>query len=91
VRVNDHAVDWQAVTRMNYGLNHARDLTVRPINLGDRKRLAGKRSKKRKTGFSSKYGGNCANCHAFMPVGTFVKFNAFKNVVHAEGCPRKVI
>lgn len=77
------------MTRMNYGLNHSRDLTFRRVSESDLKRAAKARVGKKKTAWSAKYRGSCANCHGFIQVGNLVTWNKRRKIVHAAGCPRK--
>ena len=75
------------MTRMNYGLDHSRDLS-RLADAQDRKRLKAARVKKN-PGFPAKYPGVCATCHRAFPVLTLIKKNRQGKIVHAAGCPRK--
>ena len=77
------------VIRMNYGLNHARDMTVRQANPNDLKRLKVARKRGAKPTFHLKWAKSCANCRQFMPVGTIATFNIKKQIVHRAGCVRK--
>ena len=77
------------MTRMNYGLNHSRDLTERPATGKDRQRIAKSRIRKSKPTFHIKYATSCSNCHKFMPVGTIATFSIKKKIVHGAGCLRK--
>jgi hypothetical protein len=76
------------MTRMNYGLNHSRDLTVRDIEWADRQRLRAKRLRKAK-GFFAKYPGRCATCKSEFPRLTLVQKNKLGMIVHSGGCPSK--
>ena len=77
------------MTRMNYGLNHARNLTVRRVSESDFQSAAQARVGKKKGAWSAKYQGSCANCHGFIQVGNLVTWNKQRKIVHGAGCPRK--
>jgi hypothetical protein len=50
------------MTRMNYGLNHARDLSSRPVD-PSKARKAKKKTKRRNTEpFEAKFHGRCSSC-----------------------------
>jgi len=78
------------VSKMNYGLDHSRDMSClsRQITDRDRKRLRAARVRKN-PGFAAKYPGVCVTCTAAFPRLTLIKKNCLGQIVHAAGCPSK--
>jgi hypothetical protein len=76
------------MTKMNYRLDHSRDLTVRPATYEEQQR-AKRLAATRKRGFPAKYDGKCANCKASFPVLTLITIRKDGRPVHSGGCFRK--
>jgi bisphosphoglycerate-independent phosphoglycerate mutase (AlkP superfamily) len=78
------------VTKMNYVLNHARDLTARSAEEEFRRTNRKPKKPHSKGAWPAKYGGVCATCKTSFPAITLIRRNRLGKVVHAHGCPKKV-
>jgi hypothetical protein len=79
------------VTRMNYSLNHNRNLS-RSEYYDPEKRPARLRSvPPPRKWFKAKYAGRCVNCDEEFPVGTKIRRRKDGKYVHSGGCPTKMM